>query len=64
MWRAHQFPPPSSEAPIAGLWTQLPASNRQRLIWLLSQAVSRQLLLTRSPQEKEARRERIAATAT
>ena len=50
----HQVFPPSTVAPIDRLWTQLPACNRQRLIWLLSQVLERQLLQPDSPQRKEA----------
>jgi hypothetical protein len=35
-------PPPQVEAE-ASRWTRLPPANRQRLVWLLSQLLERQL---------------------
>ena len=42
---AHQFFPPPSGAPLDQLWLQLPAHNRQRVIWLFSRVLERHLLL-------------------
>lgn len=57
---AHQFPPPSSGTPIDRLWIQLPAYNRQRLIWLLSQALERQLRVPSNSRRKEASHDRAS----
>ena len=37
--------PPSLSRPAPPIWTQLPHPNRQRLLWLLSQLLERQLRL-------------------
>ena len=37
--------PPSLSRPAPSIWTQLPHPNRQRLLWLLSQWLERQLRL-------------------
>jgi hypothetical protein len=59
---AHHFSPPSSKAPIDGLWTQLPACNRQRVIWLFSQVLAQQVLQTSDTSWKEASHDRAPTT--
>ena len=36
-------PPPLGPSELIQLWMRLPATNRQRLLWLLSQLLERQL---------------------
>ena len=38
----HGSPPPNSRL-VIGLWVDLPQANRQRLLWLLSHLLERQL---------------------
>ncbi len=38
----HNSPPPNSR-PVVGPWVDLPQANRQRLLWLLSHLLERQL---------------------
>lgn len=47
--------PPPSVPLIPLLWMQLPAANRQRLLWLLSQLVERQIPMTRREEESNER---------
>jgi hypothetical protein len=36
-------PPPIGDGDLTQLWTRLPAMNRQRFLWLLSQLLEHQL---------------------
>jgi hypothetical protein len=58
--RPQPSPPPPSVAPIDRCWAQLPARNRQRLLWLLSQLLERHLLT--DVQRKEAGHDHSAGT--
>jgi hypothetical protein len=45
-------PPPSLTSPVPAIWGQLPPPNRQRLLWLLSQVLARQLVRLSVPSEE------------
>ena len=49
--RPPSSPPPLGSYEITHLWVKLPAANRQRLMWLLSQLLERQLINPATPGE-------------
>jgi hypothetical protein len=48
----HGSPPPTSRQVISP-WEQLPQANRQRLLWLLSHLLERQLEQSLAPRRKD-----------
>ena len=48
----HSSPPPNSRL-VIGLWVDLPQVNRQRLLWLLSQLLERQLEPSLTPSKED-----------
>jgi hypothetical protein len=44
-------PPPLGRHESTHVWVKLPAANRQRLMWLLSQLLERQLINPATPGE-------------
>ena len=48
----HGSPPPNSRL-VIGLWVDLPQANRQRLLWLLSHLLERQLELSSAPDKED-----------
>jgi hypothetical protein len=44
-------PPPIEPSELIQLWMRLPAANRQRLLWLLSQLLEHQLSAAAAPGE-------------
>ncbi len=49
----HSSPPPASR-PTIGPWADLPQVNRQRLLWLLSHLLERQLEWSKAPSKEDA----------
>ena len=48
----HGSPPPNSRQAIS-LWEDLPQANRQRLLWLLSYLLERQLEQSSTPSKED-----------
>ncbi len=48
----HGSPPPASR-PAIGPWADLPQANRQRLLWLLSHLLERQLEPSLTPSKED-----------
>jgi hypothetical protein len=48
----HGSPPPDSR-PVIGQWADLPQANRQRLLWLLSHLLERQLEPSLAPGKED-----------
>jgi hypothetical protein len=48
----HGSPPPDSRQAIS-LWEDLPQANRQRLLWLLSHLLERQLERSKAPSKED-----------
>jgi hypothetical protein len=48
----HSSPPPNSRQAI-GRWADLPQANRQRLLWLLSHLLERQLEPSLAPSKED-----------
>ena len=48
----HGSPPPNSRQAIS-LWEDLPQANRQRLLWLLSHLLERQLEQSSTPSKED-----------
>ena len=48
----HGSPPPDSR-PVIGPWADLPQVNRQRLLWLLSHLLERQLEPSLAPSKED-----------
>jgi hypothetical protein len=49
--RPTSSPPPIEPSELIQVWMRLPASNRQRLLWLLSQLLEHQLRAAAAPGE-------------
>lgn len=49
----HGSPPPDSKQ-VSSQWEDLPQANRQRLLWLLSHLLERQLQQSSAPDKEDA----------